>query len=409
MMVHQNDAQTAESERASAESPSGGPVMVLAADVQPRAVEWLWLGRIPLGKITVLDGDPGLGKSLLTADLAACVSTGRPRFGEPDGLVRPPSAVVLLSAEDDLADTIRPRLDAARADVRRVSYLEAVRDANGSRRPVTLFDIEDIRLAITSVQAALLVIDPLAAFLDGKTNAHRDSDMRRLLAPLASLAAETGAAIVLVRHLRKAGASSAVYAGGGSIGIIGASRSGLLATADPDDPAKEQRLLAATKANLATTPATLAYRIVPANGVARIEWLGESSQSADELVRAETPRHTRAPRRDEAMEFLQEQLDDGPRPVVAIRAAAERAGIAWATIRRARKKLGVEKDNKAGEWLMRLPRPSPAPDCNVVDAAEPTSGGDISRPAQLPTRAGSTVDAPLDVPDRLTEEEPVPV
>lgn len=256
------------------------PGLVRLADVEAEHINWLWPGRIPLGKLTMIDGDPGLGKTLVATDLAARVSRGAVM---PDGSVgdlNGAAGVVLLTAEDGLGDTVRPRLDAANADATRIVALTFVREGTDKRLP-TLADLYDIRSAIAVVEARLVVVDPVMAYLPGAVNSYRDQDTRRLLAPLADLAQETGAAIVALRHLNKAPGGNPLYRGGGSIAFIGAARSGLLVAKDPDDENGERRILAMTKSNLAALPPALAYHIEgDANGVARIAWEGETSHTA---------------------------------------------------------------------------------------------------------------------------------
>ncbi|MBI4506293.1 MAG: AAA family ATPase [Chloroflexi bacterium] len=335
------------------------PVLVLLADVQPEQVRWLWPGRIPLGKLTILDGDPGLGKSLLTLDLAARVSAGRPM---PDGTygLGAPGGVVLLSAEDDLADTIRPRLDAAGADCSRIGALTAV-CADDKERFATLGDIAVIREAIARlgerVDARLVVIDPLMAYI--ATDAHVDADVRSRLAPLTKLAAELGVAVVVVRHLNKAGGGNALYRGGGSIGIIAAARAGLLVAPEPGDATGERRILACTKSSLAKMPPALAYRIeAGAAGAVRITWLGETAHTASQLLASPAGDDERDAVA-EACGFIREALMDGPRPSNDLQREARAAGIADHTLRRARESLGIRPQRlgfgSAGEWMWALP------------------------------------------------------
>jgi len=245
---------------------------VRMSDVQPARVEWLWEGRIPLGKLTILDGDPGLGKSTIALDLAARVSCGREM---PDGTPGRDGGVVVASAEDGLADTVRPRLDAAWADTTRILALRLDEWS-------AIAEIVTLRAAIREVGALLVIVDPLMAYLGSATDSYRDQDVRQVLAPLSALADETGAAILIIRHLRKAAADQAVYRGGGSIGIIGAARSGLLIATDPDD--RDQRVLASTKANLSRLAPSLRLRLVEAGGTARVEWGGVSPHTAEVLL-----------------------------------------------------------------------------------------------------------------------------
>src|SRR5215475_8030502 len=182
-------------------------------------VDWLWHRRIPLGKLTLLDGDPGLGKTALTLDLAARLSTGAPL--EADGRCATPAGVVILNAEDGLGDTLRPRLDAAGADCARIVAFDL------EHLPMLPAGIPLLHDAIRAVDASLLLIDPLMAVLAASCDAYRDQDVRLLLNPLIALAKDIGVAILLVRHWTKAPGHKALYRGSGSIAFNAAGRSGL--------------------------------------------------------------------------------------------------------------------------------------------------------------------------------------
>jgi AAA domain-containing protein len=330
---------------------------------------WLWQGRIPLRAITILDGDPGLGKSLLTLDLIARLTTGRPMpDGTPSVFGTVPANALLLSAEDDLATTIRPRLRAAGADLDWVAWLgEAMywkddRDETNYYRPLRLpRDIDSLERAVEVMNANLVVIDPLTAFLEEGVNSWRDSDVRAALAPVMDLAQRGWLAVVAVRHLNKAQGANALYRGGGSIGIIGAARSGLLVAKSPDDP-EHERILAATKSNLGPPMPALRYRIQPAeDGTPRVEWLGPSPHTASQLLRP--PDENDEPSaEEEAMEFLRAALADGERLVAEVEAEARQMAISSRTLKRGRVRLGVRKRREGfgagGRWYWSLP---PAP------------------------------------------------
>lgn len=256
------------------------------ADVRPERVSWLWPGRIPVGKLVTLDGDPGLGKSTLALAFAATITTGG---AWPDGSrCEHHGAVLLMSAEDGLADTVRPRLDAAGADVSKVHAIEGVPivDEGGERtlRPPTLADLAALEDAISRTGARLLVIDVVMAYLPDGTDSHKDQDIRRVLSRLAALADRTGCTVLLLRHLNKASGRDPLYRGGGSIGIVGAARAGLLVAPDPDDP--ERRVLASIKSNLGAAPDSLTYRLVSEGdyGVARVQWEGVTTHTARALL-----------------------------------------------------------------------------------------------------------------------------
>lgn len=326
------------------------------ADVQPEQVSWLWEGRIPAGKITVLDGDPGVGKSTLAIALAATISGGGDWF---DGTRAPQGTVLLLSGEDGLADTVRPRLDAAGADPTRVIALDGVphrtEDGEVIVRDAHLGDITALRQAITDHGVSLMIVDVLMAFLPTGVDSHKDQDVRVVLRRLKTLAEETGVAILLLRHLTKGSAGgSAMYRGGGSIGITGAARMAYLVAKDPDDPARV--IVAPTKSNVAQLPTAVAYRLVDAgNGAARVEWLGETDHTADDLTaRSGT---ADAEERDALSEFLRDYVrasGGAASAKQATAAAAEAFGpLGKATLKRARDRAGIttRKNGMSSGWV----------------------------------------------------------
>ncbi len=325
----------------------------LLSEVKAQQVTWLWSGRIPRGKLSIWEGDPGNGKSALTIDLTARVSAGR---AMPDGAPIEVVGVVLLNAEDGLADTIKPRLEAAGADLSRVLALTTVPDGKGCERLLSIpEDLDIIRRGIVRVSARLVVVDPLMAFLSGDVNSHRDQDVRRALAPLAKLAEETGAAIVVVRHLNKASGGNPLYRGGGSIGITGAARSALLVAKDPED--EKRRVLAPLKSNLAAPAPSLAFVLTgAANGAVRVEWKGETSHTADALLAPPVDPEERSAL-DEAMEFLRDALRDRPMWSKQVKQEAKEADISDATLRRAKLALGVRSTKESdGSWVWALPK-----------------------------------------------------
>jgi hypothetical protein len=334
--------------------------------VAARPVEWLWPGRVPLGKLTVLDGDPGLGKSTLLLDLAARLSRGAPMPDEAPGAE---GAALILSAEDGGADTIRPRLDAAGAAPGRLHLLTHVRDGRGPRPLEIPRDLAALDGAIRRHAARLVLVDPLMAYLTG-VDASRDQDVRRALYRLASLAARRRCAVVCLRHLSKAGGDKAIYRGGGSIGIIGAARAGLLVAADPDSPGN--RLLAVTKCNLAEPTPTLRFRLESAgpSRACRVVWCGHSAYEADDLVRRMAPDEAAAvaearSRLEEAAAFLRETLVDGPRTPEECLLLARVRGLSQRTVERAARTIGVVIHAPHGRgkggytWTLRAaPRPT---------------------------------------------------
>jgi hypothetical protein len=353
--------------------------VVCLADVAPERVDWLWPGRIPRGKLVILEGDPKVGKSTLALDLAARVTTGSPM---PDGARLPaPGTVIVMTAEDGLADTVRPRLDAAGADPTRVHAWESVPvlddagNPTGIRPPSIPQDLDALERLIVRHRAVLVIVDVLSAYLGAGVDGHRDQDVRRALMPLAKLAERTGAAIVVIRHLNKSGGSHAMYRGGGSIGIAGAARSILLCAPDPDDESETRRVLAVTGCNIAAPVPALAYHLAPAveHDCARVMWDGTSEHTSDTLLAAPVDDDERSDRHAVA-EVISEVLANGPRPCEDVMKAIRGAGLTVSekTIQRTCRALGVEhRRNGFGSgatFVLALPeRP-------MVDKAPMTQG-----------------------------------
>ncbi len=321
------------------------------ADIQPQQIRWLWPTRIALGKLTLIAGDPGLGKSMLSASLATHVTTGRPW---PDGAACEHAGdVVLVSAEDDPADTLRPRLDAAGADVARVHLLDFVEEATEDgteRRSFSLEDIEALDGLLAEIDARLVVIDPVSAYLGG-TDSHKNADVRALLAPLAEMAARRGVAVVGITHLNKGG-GAAMYRAMGSLAFVAAARAAYLVAKDPDDP--DRRLMLPIKNNVGDDRTGLAYAIAEGvNGAPLVVWERDVIQtSADEALMPEDDRSEL----EEAEHFLLEILKHGPKPSREVLKEAKDAGISERTLNQAKAKLKVKsvKQEGSGRWCWRL-------------------------------------------------------
>lgn len=332
------------------------PVVVTVETVDRKPTDWFWLNYIPYGAITVWDGDPGLAKSTQVLDLAGRTSRGwaMPPDGGPIG---EPGDSVILSAEDSIASTIGPRLDAMGADTSRIHVITAMPTANGVERPVTLpDDIEAVLGVAFEKDARLLVIDPLMAYLGSNYDAHKDQHIRLVLHRVMVAIDGKRIAVVCIRHLNKSAVSqpSALYRGGGSIAIVGAARSGLIVGKHPSE--KGQLVLAQTKSNLGPPAKSLAYRLVPAGDVATIGWIGHCDVTADELVQQ---RRKQAKR--DAKEWLHESLAlaGGKLPAELVEANAKAIGIAIRTLKRAKQDLGVESHREGagadGKWYWCLP------------------------------------------------------
>ena len=332
---------------------NGRAITKSLAEVVPEPVEWLWRGYIPKGKLTVLEGDPGVGKSTFTLDLAARVTS----LGEmPDESRTEVGTVLLLSAEDGVSDTIIPRLSAAGADLESVRVLTEIQNADGEpHHPSIPDDIYAIENQILRHSVRLVIIDPINAYLSNGVNSWSDQDVRRALAPLAQMADRTGAAVILVRHLNKKQGVQALYRGGGSIGIAAAARSVLLIAKHQDHP--DHGVLASTKNNLSrSAPAWLFSIESRSGGTSGIKWNRHVDIDADQLLGGDD----KVTKLEEAMAFLWDRLGDGQEvPVKELEEDAEAVGIKSKTLKRARAELRVQKKKdgfgKDGSWSVYIP------------------------------------------------------
>lgn len=317
-------------------------------------LEWLWPGRIPLGKLTLLAGDPGLGKSFVTLDIAARVSRGE-AWPDTPLLKQTPGGVLLFNAEDDLADTIAPRLDKAGADDTKIIAVDGV-SFGDSKRPFSL-DTDLPRLdeiLADNSETRLVVVDPIGAYC-GNVDSHKNADVRRLLAPLADLASKHRVAVVTVTHLSKSGGTKAVYRAMGSLAFAAASRAVWAIVKDQNDP--QRRLFLPAKLNLAQDPDGLAYRIK--EGV--VVWEpGPVRMHADDAfaaeVRAANGGSNRGAERRVAANWLRDELAKGSRPASELIEVGEQRGFTKRTLQRALTAIGGErkKDMFDGPWLWSL-------------------------------------------------------
>jgi hypothetical protein len=347
----------------------------LVSALTPEDIDWFWLYRLAFGKLAILDGDPGLGKSLLTLDLCARLSTGRPF---PDGAPGTgPASAIILNAEDSARDTIHPRLVAAGADIARVTIFN-LKTAAGRRLPVGFPAHTDfLRRALEQTGARLVVVDPIMAFFDRTVLISNDQSVRRALYPLVQLADDYRCLVLLVRHLNKSLRVQALYRGGGSIGLVGACRSAWLVAPDPGDP--QRRLLAQVKNNLAVPQPTLTYAVdAPGTAQARLTWQRPSPWTADQVLATAAKMAPRIRLLELAREFLLEALKDGPRTSRELWALAQVRRLRRRTLRRAKLDLQIRSvrvwadGKRLSYWLLpgqQLPAGTLA-ETNVPDLEE---------------------------------------
>lgn len=358
-------------------------VTICANDITPEPIRWLWPGRIALGKVGIIAGDPGLGKSLLTAALASHVSRGTP--WPVDKSPCPRGDVVLLNAEDDIADTIRPRLDAAGADPNHVHMLTMVReiDPQTGEAQQRLFSLRQDVAALDQLlthlpDCRLVIVDPLTAYLDG-TDSHKNAEVRGLIAPLAEVAAKRKVTVICVTHLNKGGQANALYRTTGSLAFVAAARSAFLVVKDQGNTVR--RLLLPIKNNLGPDTSGLAYTISQAeNGAAMLLWEPDPVLvSADEALAPPETDNERT-ERDEAIDWLRDVLADGPLLANDVRRQATKAGFSWATVRRAKDALGIQpsKTGFNGGWEWALPKA-----LTITEDAQPAGLGTLGQVEHL--------------------------
>jgi putative DNA primase/helicase len=324
-----------------------------ASEIAPRSVAWLWRYRIAAGKLNILGGAPGLGKSYLTTTIAGAVSRGGPLPGDPRTGTAPGSTLI-LSYEDDPEDTLRPRLELVGADLDRVHVVEGVRQA-GRRRALGPADVALLGTYASALDdVRLVVVDPVSAFVGSGTDEHRGNEIRGALEDLRMLAQQHGFAGLLVMHTRKAGADTALNRLAGSQAYGALVRSALMVAPVTDDD-QDRCVLAHVKHNLAAKQPALAYSVDDQG----VTWHGEIDVDEHEVAgNGEDDRRTG---RDEAIAFLRDLLAAGPVPAKESRDQADGAGIAPRTLDRAKKALGVTSFRDGTTWSWSLPTPPRTP------------------------------------------------
>jgi hypothetical protein len=369
---------------------------VRLAQLGPATLQWFWPQRIPLGRVTLLAGDPGIGKSLLALDIAARASRGtawpdaafnpQSEIRNPQSPVSPspplpvsPSSVLLLTAEDDLADTVRPRLEALGADAAKVVAIPAIpgqhvgatlnyslsgHDSHNTkplrdrafelRRDLARLD----QLLRAMPDCRLVIVDPISAYL-GDVNEQANSEVRGLMLPLAALAHEHNVAVLAVTHLRKK-EGAAIYRAMGSLAFVAAARAAWLVAKDPKQP--QRRLFMPLKNNLAADTSGLAFKIESDATTSQpiIHWSPDPiDTSADTIAGNARPRGRPDAACQDAMNWIQKRLAKGPVPARDVQEEADAHGISKATVRRAFRELRGEAVKTGfgifGEWMWQLP------------------------------------------------------
>lgn len=328
------------------------PMLVLKrfSEIEPEEVSWLWHPYIPLKKLTILEGDPGQGKTFLMLALAAAVTQGH-SFPDQKGRVPPPhmnwGTVLYMSAEDDLADTLVPRAISAGAVRERILSVCGW-STGGDIEPFSFAQLALLNDAIGDTKARLVIVDPIQGFIGEKVDTHRTNEVRPIMSQLRNIAEHHRCAILLIRHLNK-GIGKALYRGQGSVDFTAAARSVLVVAESLEDETK--KVMAHEKSSLAPKGASLVFQITGEG----FHWCGTSSVSADELV-YQQPVKAQHQRR-EAATWLEGTLAEGEQQVETLRAEADANGLNWRTVERAKSALHVMSFKRDNKWFWKLPEP----------------------------------------------------
>ncbi len=311
--------------------------LISLSQVEATEIEWLWFPYIPYGKLTIIQGDPGGGKTMLILRLSALLSKGEPLPFDDENFKREPINIIYQTAEDGYGDTIKPRLLSADADCEHIFYI------NEEIASLSMLD-ERIEQAIIQLNAKLFILDPIQAYIGENVDLHRANEVRPILKKLGNIALKHQCAIVLIGHLNK-GNGKSTYKSIGSIDIPAAARSILFVGELKDNP--ETRVVVQDKSSLACKGESFAFKLSKDNG---FTWLGKSDITIDELLSEKT----RQTEKSRAIQFLKDTLANGPIPSNEIFKLAKVEDIAERTLNSAKAELHIKSKKVDGKWVWSL-------------------------------------------------------
>ncbi len=303
------------------------------SSVTQRKIEWLWYPYIPYGKLTILQGDPGEGKSTFMLNIAALLTHGRPM---PDGFkVSGPQNVIYQTAEDNLADTVKPRLLAAGADCEKVAYIVDNEDS---------LTLEDGRIerVLRQTQARLFILDPLQGYLSQDSDLLVAGRIRQQLKRIADIAAKYSCAMVLIGHMNKASGEKNLYRGLGSIDIAAIARSVLMISRDKTDPSI--RYMFPVKSSLAPEGKAVAFTLDSKRG---LRWLGQRAIDPTQIEECYIDKNKKAL----AIRILKETLEEHDAGSAEIVNKLKMMGVSERTIYTAKRELGIISYRKDSAWF----------------------------------------------------------
>lgn len=304
-------------------------------DVKCENVEWLWYPFVPYGKITIIQGDPGEGKTTLVLQMIAKLTRGETII---NGETKEPINIIYQTAEDGLSDTIKPRLVAANADCSKVLVID------DRKIPLTMLDVR-LEKAIAETGARLVVLDPIQGFLGADVDMHRANEIRPVMKHIAEIAEKYRCAVILVGHMNKCNMGKSAYRGLGSIDFQAAARSVLIVGRIKNEP--EIRVVCQIKNSLAPEAKSIAFELSEKNG---FEWLGECDVKAEELLCGTV----KGMKQKTAIHFLEDTLSKGKMAQTKIAELAEEKGISNKTLRNAKKSLDIKASKIGNQWYWEL-------------------------------------------------------
>ena len=329
--------------------------MINMESVKVEQIEWLLYPFIPFGKVTIIQGDPGEGKTTMVLQIIAKLTRGEPillnkksqkeaqqdseenlkqEVLSQDKPIQPVN-VIYQTAEDGLGDTIKPRLLAAGADCSRVLVID------DREQPLTMVDVR-LEEAIIQTKARMVVLDPIQGFLGTDVDMHRANEIRPLMKRVAVLAEKYHCAIILIGHMNKNSNGKSSYRGLGSIDFQAAARSVLIVGRLKDEP--ETRVMCHVKSSLAPEGKSVAFRLDKETG---FQWIGEYDISADDLLSGDA----RGQKSRIAKEFLLDILADGGMAQKKIEEEANKQGIKKKTLRNAKQELEIDSVKRGNQWF----------------------------------------------------------
>lgn len=318
--------------------------VIKASEIEPKEVKWLWYPYIPYGKVTLLQGDPGDGKSKLMLSIAALLSKGEPLpFTETEE--NEPMTIIYQTTEDDADDTVVPRFNSAGGNGENLIFIKE------DEKSLSFGD-NRIAEAIEKYHAKLLILDPMSSYIGENCSMNNANETRAEFNHLIAVAKNTGCAIVIIAHMNKMRDINPLYRTNGSIDIAGAARSILAITRTPNKEAPAERYMVQVKSNLAPTGSAILFEVAEKG----VDFISEMEMTAEEAFQSLAPKMGRPNEKEiKAKEFLLEMLKDGEMLSSDCEERLEAAGFKKSTIKKAKKKAGVISRKQGFLWYWSLP------------------------------------------------------